>query len=357
MSHPTYSIVVPVFNEESSLPQLLDRLSPVLDGLDADAEVIVVDDGSTDRSVAFVEEIRRLDPRFKLVQLSRNFGHQLAITAGLDLAVGDAVIVMDADLQDPPEVVLQMATHWRAGYEVVYGTRSDRGSDTRFKRGTAGLFYRVLNRLTDVDIPLDTGDFRLVDRRALDAFKSMREGGRFVRGMFAWVGFRTTRVEYARGERVAGDTKYPLRKMLRLAGDAVVGFSRSPLRIVLYLGLSSVVLGVLAALMAVAGGLSGALAVPGWFPAVLAITLFGGVQLAALGLVGEYAGRIHEETLRRPLYVVSRTEGLNHPLAAPRSYLPPTKTVNDSLREIDLDHIDLGEAERVGRNGHVRVGS
>ncbi len=232
----TYSFVIPVHNEQAVLPALRERLVQALALLDGDAEVIFVDDGSTDLSWTAVTAFHAQDHRFKGVRLSRNFGHQVAITAGMDLAAGQAVVVMDADLQDPPEVVLEMAARWRDGYEVVYGLREDRSTDSRFKRTTARAFYRILGRLTDVDIPEDVGDFRLIDRRALEAFLSMREGSRFVRGMFAWIGFRQVGVPYRRDARYAGETKYPIKKMVRLAGDGVIGFSRVPLRIALKLG-------------------------------------------------------------------------------------------------------------------------
>ena len=207
MDAPTYSIVVPVHNEQSTLPALYERLTQLLGRLDGETEVLLVDDGSTDLSYPVMVELHRRDSRFRVVHLSRNFGHQVAITAGIDLARGQAVAVMDADLQDPPEVILDMAAKWREGYEVVYGVRQDRTSDSWFKRTTASLFYRTLRRLTDVEIPTDVGDFRLIDRRAVEAFKGMREGSRFVRGMFGWMGFRQIGVPYKRAERCAGETK------------------------------------------------------------------------------------------------------------------------------------------------------
>jgi dolichol-phosphate mannosyltransferase len=318
VSDTVYSIVIPVHNEEDVLPVLRPRLETLLDGLDGPAEVILVDDGSTDHSYWLMQELQRADSRYKIIHLSRNFGHQIAITAGLDLATGAAIVVMDADLQDPPEVVLEMAAKWRDGYEVVYGVRSDRRTDSWLKRTTAAGFYKVLRHLSDVEIPLNVGDFRLVDRRAVEAFKSMREGDRYVRGMFAWMGFKQTGVEYTRAPRAAGQTKYPLRRMLRLATDGVVGFSRAPLRLVLQTGLIVSGLSVLAGLAAVVLYASNTFLVPGWASIVVAVTFLGGTQLAVLGVIGQYLGRTYEEALGRPLYVVSALHGLMPPMVPPR---------------------------------------
>jgi glycosyltransferase involved in cell wall biosynthesis len=233
---PEYSLVVPVYNEEETLPELLRRLASLLDRMDGECEVILVDDGSSDRSFELVAAACGTDARFKLLRLSRNFGHQIAVTAGLDAASGAAVIVMDADLQDPPEVALDLAARWREGFDVVYAVREERPGDSRFKRATAKAFYRVFRRLTDVDVPIDVGDFRLVDRRALDAFRSMRETNRYVRGMFSWIGFRQVGVPFRREERFAGETKYPLGKMVKFATDGIVSFSAAPLRLALNIG-------------------------------------------------------------------------------------------------------------------------
>ena len=236
MAEPEYSLVIPIFNEEDTVPELVTRLTGVLERLDGDAEVILVDDGSSDASYERMQAAHDADPRFKLLRLSRNFGHQIAVTAGLDVAAGNAVIVMDADLQDPPEVALDLAARWRDGYDVVYAVREEREGDTAFKRATASGFYRLFRRMSDVDVPLDVGDFRLVDRRALDAFRSMRESNRYVRGMFSWIGFRQVGVPFRREERYAGETKYPLRKMLKFATDGIVSFSAYPLRLALKVG-------------------------------------------------------------------------------------------------------------------------
>jgi dolichol-phosphate mannosyltransferase len=332
MDTPTYSLVIPVYNEEQVLPELRARLDGLLKRLDGEAEIILVDDGSSDHSYQLIRQFNNEDSRFKVVQLARNFGHQIAITAGIDLARGQAVVVMDADLQDPPEVVLQMAEKWREGYEVVYGLREDRSSDTPFKRKTAGVYYRVLRRLTDVDIPMDTGDFRLVDRRAIEAFKGMREQNRFVRGMFSWVGFKQIGVPYCRAERVAGTTKYPVRKMARLAVDGIVGFSRVPLRLALNLGFACSILALLAGAGTLVAKLTGGYAVPGWSSVVIAILFLGGIQLAMLGFMGEYIGRIYEETIRRPLYIVAALHGVATGIeTAPRAVIAEPRTVETLL--------------------------
>jgi len=309
LSHPVYSFVLPVYNEEETLPELHKRMSALLDRLDGSAEVILVDDGSRDRSYALMLDIHTHDPRFKVVHFSRNFGHQVAISAGMDLSSGAAVIIMDADLQDPPEVVLQMAARWREGYDVVYAIRERREDETWFKKITARLFYRTLKRLTEVDIPLDVGDFRLVDRRALEAFKAMRERGRYVRGMFGWIGFRQTGVSYVRPGRFAGETKYPFKKMIRLALDGIVSFSNVPLRLVLQLGFIVSVVSFCAGLFAIVVKLSGAYAVPGWASTVVVVAFTSGVQLTVLGVMGEYVGRIYDEVKRRPLYLVRDFHG------------------------------------------------
>jgi len=304
---PTYSLVVPAYNEEGVLPALAARLTELMDALDGDAEVILVDDGSSDRTYELMLEAARADPRFRLVRLSRNFGHQIALTAGVDLATGDAVIVLDADLQDPPEVVLELAACWREGYDVVYAIRDVRRGETWFKRKTAAWFYRAFNRISEVQVPLDVGDFRLVDRRVLDVFNRMRESNRFVRGMFSWIGLRQTGVLYKREERFAGETKYPLRKMLRFAMTGLISFSPAPLRVALRAGflvsLVSFGFGIWSLVVKLAGHY-----VPGWTSILLVVTFIGGVQLIVLGVIGEYIGDIHAEVKARPLYVVGELE-------------------------------------------------
>jgi polyisoprenyl-phosphate glycosyltransferase len=309
MDKPVYSLVIPVFNEEETLPTLKERLSSLMDGLDGPSEVVLIDDGSSDLSYEIMGQISRGDPRFKVVQLSRNFGHQTAITAGMDIAVGDAIVIMDADLQDPPEVVLEMAARWREGYEVIYGVRDERLGETWFKKVTAALFYRLLRKVTDLDIPADVGDFRLVDRRALDAFKSLREHSRYIRGLFTWIGFKQVGVRYQRAERFAGATKYPLHKMLKLATDGIVSFSVAPLRMALNCGFAIATLSLLAAAGAIVLKLTGIHVVPGWVSLVVVTAFLGGVQLIVMGTLGEYVGRIYEEVRRRPLYIIRDAHG------------------------------------------------
>jgi glycosyltransferase involved in cell wall biosynthesis len=310
MENPTFSFVIPVYNEEPALPELYKRMVTVLDQLGSLAEVILIDDGSRDNSFALMLGITQKDPRFKAIQFARNFGHQIAITAGMDAALGDATIVMDADLQDPPEVVLQMIEKWREGFEIVYAVRSDREGETLFKKLTATLFYRALKAVTDVDIPLDVGDFRLVDRKALEAFKSLRENNRFVRGMFSWIGFRQTGVKFQRAERYAGTTKYPFRKMWKLAMDGVISFSTAPLRLALNIGFLVSVLSFLLGFAAILSKIAGWYTVPGWASVMVVTSFLGGVQLIVLGFLGEYIGRIHDEVKDRPLYIVRRAVGM-----------------------------------------------
>ena len=301
---PTYSFVIPVLDEIETLPELRRRLTEVMDQLDGACEVVLVDDGSTDGSYAAMEAIHEDDPRFRVVRLSRNFGHQIALTAGLDHAEGDAAIIMDADLQDPPEVAIAMAEKWREGYSVVYAVRDARDGESWFTRFTARRFYRLMGRLSEVEIPHDAGDFRLVDRRAIDAVTSMREHRRYLRGMFSWVGYDQTAVHYTRDARQAGQTKFSLGKMLSFATDGVISFSSVPLRIILNFGFLIALTSLLAAAASVVLKLLDVYTVPGWASIVVAISLLGGLQLLMLGVIGEYVARIHEEVKRRPLYLV-----------------------------------------------------
>jgi glycosyltransferase involved in cell wall biosynthesis len=323
---PTYSLVVPAYNEEAVIPELSGRLGRVMDLLDADAEVILVDDGSSDHTHGLMLQAARDDPRIRVVRLSRNFGHQVALTAGLDCASGDAVIVLDADLQDPPEVVLELAARWREGYDVVYAVRDIREGETRFKRATAAAFYRGFNRISEVKVPLDVGDFRLVDRRVLDVFEQMRESNRFVRGMFSWIGLRQTGVLYKRPERFAGETHYPVRKMLRFAMTGVTSFSAAPLRAALNVGFIVSGLSFLLAIWSLIVKFAGFYNVPGWTSIVVVVTLLGGIQLIVLGVIGEYIGDIHVEVKRRPLYVISALENFpDDPELPPRGVAAPPR--------------------------------
>jgi glycosyltransferase involved in cell wall biosynthesis len=308
-----YSIVIPLYDEEGILPLLVERLQEIMGGLDGPAEVVMVDDGSKDRTYALAQAAALADPRFKLIQFSRNFGHQVAITAGMDAAAGDAVIIMDADLQDPPSVILEMAEKWQEGYEIVYGLRKHREGERLFKTATASMFYGLLHRIADVDTPVDVGDFRLVDRKALDAFLQMRENNRYVRGMFSWVGFRQAAVPYTREERTVGTTHYTLGKMVRLASNGIMGFSTAPLRLALGTGVFLAFAALIYGGVAIGLKLAGTSLVPGYTSLLFAITFFSGIQLIVMGMVGLYVGRIYDEAKGRPLYVVRETRGFGLP--------------------------------------------
>jgi len=306
----SYSIVIPVFNEEAVLPVLLRRLDLLLGRLDGPAEAIFVDDGSRDSGPIVLQALARRDPRFRFIGLSRNFGHQVAITAGMDAAQGDAVVVMDADLQDPPEVVDEMIALWKKGYEVVYARRLSRAGESRFKRWTAHLFYRLLGRMSSVGIPADVGDFRLIDRKVLEALRQMPEQDRFVRGMIAWLGFKQTEVTFHRLERVAGETKYPLFKMARLAVNAALGFSEAPLRLAIWCGLAVSAFALCYGAYALYLWMSNSSdLVHGWTSTIIIVSLLCGINMLLTGIVGLYVGRIHAEVKRRPLYVVSTRIG------------------------------------------------
>jgi polyisoprenyl-phosphate glycosyltransferase len=304
-----YSIVIPLYNEEVILPILVERMQEIMAQLDGPAEVVMVDDGSRDRTYPLAQATAARDPRFKLIQFSRNFGHQMAITAGMDAASGDAVVIMDADLQDPPYVILQMIEKWREGYEVVYGLRQAREGEKLFKTMTAAAFYGLLHRMADIDTPSDVGDFRLVDRKALNAFLQMRENNRYVRGMFSWVGFRQAAVPYTREQRQAGTTHYTLRKMVMLASNGILGFSTAPLRLALGTGVFLAFAAVIYGMVAISLKLAGVALVPGYASLLFAITFLSGIQLAVMGMVGLYVGRIYDEARARPLYVVRETHG------------------------------------------------
>jgi dolichol-phosphate mannosyltransferase len=299
-----YSFVIPIYNEEAVLPQLVHRISALIEKLDSPAEVVFVDDGSSDTSAIFLRGMISDHPEFRLIELSRNFGHQIAISAGMDVARGDAIIVMDADLQDPPEVVLDLIAKWKEGYEIVYARRIKREGETFFKRATASLFYRFLSVMTSVNIPKDVGDFRLVGRRALDAFRAMPERDRFVRGMFAWIGFPQTEVLYERPPRAAGETKYPFWKMLRLAVHAIVSFSEKPLRFALWLGIAVSFCAALFGVYAVMSKIFTSGVISGWTSTVVIISFLTGINLFMTGVVGLYVGGIYAEVKKRPLYVI-----------------------------------------------------
>jgi len=309
MSSVPLSIVVPCYNEEGCLRELHVRLSRAAAAAGGDYEIVLVNDGSRDRTWEIMRELAGADPHLVAVNLSRNHGHQLALTAGLDLCAGERVLIIDADLQDPPELLADMLARMdEADADVVYAVRRARAGETAFKRGTAKLFYRLLSKLAEIDIPLDTGDFRLMSRRALDALLSLPEQARFIRGMVAWVGFRQVPIAYDRAERHAGRTNYPLAKMMRLALDAVTGFSTAPLRLASHIGLWLVAASVLLLVYIAIGFLTGS-AIQGWTSLMLVVVVLGAVQMFVLGMIGEYLGRLYIEAKRRPLYIVSEIAG------------------------------------------------
>ncbi len=309
---PTISFVIPVKDEEEVLPEMHRRLDAAAREIPGDTEFIFVDDGSTDRSREVLSELRGRDERVKLLFLARNFGHQLALSAGLDFATGDAVVIIDGDLQDPPEVVLEMIPLWREGYEVVHAVRRRREGESRMKLWTAHRFYRLMHRISDVEFPIDAGDFRLVDRRVVDVVRSMREPDRYLRGMFAWVGFRQTTIAYDRDARFAGKTKNSWGKMISFAIDGILGFSVAPLRFILGLGfvisLLSIAMGIGAIVIKLTGGLPPG--GQGWASLTVLVTFLAGIQLIVLGTIGLYVARAYEQGKHRPLYLIASAEGL-----------------------------------------------
>lgn len=304
-STPTYTIIAPIYNEAESIPVLYARIKEVMETTGETWELLMVDDGSGDGSTDLIRSLACRDERVRPVIFSRNFGHQIAVTAGWDYSRGQAVVVIDADMQDPPEVILDMIEKWREGYEVVYAVRTEREGESWFKLFTASLFYRLIYRITDVSIPLDAGDFRLLDRKVVNVLKQMRERHRFPRAMSAWVGFKQTGVPYRRAPRYAGETKYPFRKMFRLALNAITGFSFFPLQVATYMGFISAGISIIAIPLVIAARL--------WLPrepllgqatTLIAVLFLGGVQLISLGILGEYIGRLYDEAKGRPLYIV-----------------------------------------------------
>ncbi len=301
----TFSVITPIYNEVENIPELYARIRDVMDQTGGAWEMILVDDGSTDGSTESIRLHAGQDERVRPVIFARNFGHQIAVTAGLDYSRGQAVIIIDADLQDPPEVILDLIAKWREGYQVVYAVRAEREGETWFKKFTASLFYRIIFRITDVEIPLDTGDFRLLDHKVVKVMNNMRERHRFLRGMSAWVGFKQIGVSYRRSARHAGETKYPLKKMFRLALNAITGFSYFPLQIATYFGFFSAGVAILAIPVVIWLRMSGSQAFFGQASALIAVLFLGGVQLISLGVLGEYIGRLYDEAKGRPLYIVS----------------------------------------------------
>lgn len=300
----TYSIIAPIYNEVGNLPELYRRVTEVMTSMGEPWELLLVDDGSTDGSTDRIRELAGGDKHIRPVIFARNFGHQVAITAGWDYARGDAVVIIDADLQDPPEVIPQLAAKWKDGYEVVYAIRAEREGETWFKKTTAALFYRVIRWITDVNIPVDTGDFRLMDRKVVNVLRTMKERHRFPRGMSAWVGFKQVGVNYKRAARTAGVTKYPFRKMVKLAANAITGFSYFPLQVATFFGFFSAGLSILAIPVVAALRLAGSHFFEGQTTTLISVLFLGGVQLISLGILGEYIGRLYDEAKGRPLYII-----------------------------------------------------
>lgn len=311
MSQPTYSFVIPIYNEEATIAEMYRRLAVVMADLDQESELILIDDGSCDRSLPLIRELQGQDPRVRYLSLARNFGHQVALTAGLNFIQGQAVIVMDADLQDPPELVPELITQWQQGYKVVYAQRVSRQQENWFKRLCAYGFYRILRWLADVDIPMDTGDFCLMDRQVVDLLNAMPERNRYIRGLRSWVGFPQTAVPFRRPPRYAGDVKYTFRKSLGLAVSSMIGFSKTPLRLATYLGLASAGIALLMVLLVLYWRL---FEIPsrliGMATLAIAVLFLGAVQLVCIGILGEYIGRIYEEVKNRPLYTLKEVGGL-----------------------------------------------
>jgi polyisoprenyl-phosphate glycosyltransferase len=307
---PRVSVVVPIFNEQEVIGELRNRLIPVLEPLGS-FEVLLINDGSTDETPLIVDEICMADARLKAIHFSRNFGHQAAVTAGLRECSGRCAVVIDADLQDPPQTIQQMVDKWDNAFDVVYAVRRKREGDGWFKRSSAFVFYRLLGRLTEVEVPPDSGDFCLLDRRVLDVLNAMPERNRYLRGLRAWVGFRQTELEFDRAERFAGKTKYPFKKMVSLAFNGIFSLSKAPLRLAMYFGIGAAVMSFLLGLFFLIGKVTGTVTVVrGWASTIVAVLFLGGVQLICIGAVGEYIGRIYDEVKQRPLYVIARTTGV-----------------------------------------------
>jgi glycosyltransferase involved in cell wall biosynthesis len=299
-----YSVIAPVYNEIGNLPELYRRVKETLDKTGKSWELLMVDDGSTDGSTDEIRKLAAQDAQVKPIIFARNFGHQIAVTAGLDYAQGNAVVIIDADLQDPPEVILDLISKWKEGFEVVFAQRSEREGETWFKLLTASIFYRLIYRITDVNIPMDTGDFRLLDRKVVDIMTQMRERHRFLRGMSSWVGFKQTGIVYKRAARYSGVTKYPFKKMLKFASDAITSFSYFPLQMAMYLGFFAAGISIIAIPVVVILRMVGLHAFVGQATTLIAVLFLGGVQLISLGILGEYIGRLYDEAKGRPLYIV-----------------------------------------------------
>lgn len=308
--HVKYSIIIPVFNEEEVIQHTYSRLKTVMDSTGETYELLFINDGSKDTTAQKLIKLRERDKNVKLIDFSRNFGHQIAISAGMDYASGAAIVIIDADLQDPPELILEMISKWKEGYDVVYAKRSVRKGETYFKKKTALMFYRTLRALTDIDIPIDTGDFRLMDRKVCNEMKSIQEKNRFVRGLVSWVGFKQTAVEYERDERFAGETKYPFKKMLKLSLDGITSFSYKPLKLANYIGILLSLFGFIYMLVVFYQKLFTDTTINGWSSIIIIQLFFSGIVLIMLGVIGEYIGRIYDEAKDRPLYIVREVHGI-----------------------------------------------
>ncbi|MCM3042460.1 glycosyltransferase family 2 protein [Paenibacillus motobuensis] len=332
MNDKCISVVIPAYNEEEVIRQCYDSLTDVMIDTSYDYELVFVNDGSKDRTLGILDELARMDVHVRIVNFSRNFGHQAAVTAGINSSRGDCVVIIDADLQDPPEVIHQMLEKWEEGYEVVYGKRRKRKGETLFKLASATLFYRFLQRMSDTHIPRDTGDFRLIDRKVVHVFNRMTERNKFIRGIISWIGFNQTFVEYDRNERMAGTTKYPLRKMLAFASDGIFSFSSKPLKLITRMGMLTVLLALVVLVYSLCAKLFDLPEVErGWTSIMMAITLFSGVQMLSLGVMGEYIARIYDESKNRPQYIVKET--VHYPLEEMQSnesyqYYPPSELIS-----------------------------
>lgn len=303
-----HSVVVPMYNEELVVLETYKRLKQVMDSVQEPYEIVFVNDGSRDKTAAIISEICETDKNIKFVDFSRNFGHQVAITAGMDFAEGDTIVVIDGDLQDPPEVIPKMIEKWKEGFDVVYGKRTERKGETFFKKFTSKAFYRFLRKMTDVDIPVDTGDFRLIDRKVCDALKRINEKNRYIRGLISWLGFKQSAVEFSRDKRFAGETKYPLKKMLRFAFDAITSFSYKPLKLASYAGMFLSLFSFIYLLIVLYQRVFTNKAIQGWASTMAVSLFFNGIVLLILGIIGEYIGRIYDEAKGRPLYVIRQTK-------------------------------------------------
>lgn len=305
------SVIVPMYNEEAVIPETYRRLNKVMEDFGESYEIIFINDGSRDKTQAMLLELCKCDPNVKLIDFARNFGHQISITAGMDYAAGECMVIIDGDLQDPPELIPEMVKIWRSGYDVVYGKRKSRQGETFFKKFTAKAFYRILHHLTDVDIPVDTGDFRLISRRVCETLKQLPERSRYVRGLMSWVGFKQTAIEFERSERFAGETKYPLKKMLKLASDGIMSFSYKPLKIATWLGaMVSCLSFIYLFIVLIQKIFFPASALSGWASLIVVNLFFNGIILLILGIVGEYIGRIYDEAKGRPLYIIKELKNM-----------------------------------------------